>query len=182
MKAKTKEAIRENITNAPNFLTALRGIGTILLVYLIFADYSKITVFFVFIAFALTDFFDGEIARRFNQKTNFGKYFDVVIDRIFMITFVIFLIIKFGIIDREFLFQLLPLILSREIIATPFFIFVRKFDVRINVKTIGKATTLLQCITVPTVMLGWPIAIYLILITFIVGIASGITYARDWSK
>jgi len=116
------------------------------------------------------------------KKTTFGKYFDVVVDRVFMMSFVIALIVKFGIIDGELLFKLLPLMLSREIIAAPFFIFVRKCDLRVNVKTIGKTTTLLQSLTLPVVLLGWPIAIYLIIITSITGIASGITYARDWSK
>ena len=177
-----KEGTKENIINVPNFLTLLRGLGAILLVYLIFEGYSKITVFFAFIAFALTDYFDGEIARRFNLRTRFGKYFDVVVDRIFMISFAIAIIIKFGIIDNELTFKLLPLIMTREVIAAPFWVFVRKFDVRINVKKIGKTTTLIQSIVIPAVLIGLNVIILYILIaiTAIIGIFSGITYAKDW--
>jgi phosphatidylglycerophosphate synthase len=75
MKVRTKEALKENIYNLPNFLTSLRAIGSILLVYLIFADYSKFTIFIAFVILALTDCFDGEIARRFDKKNNFWKIF-----------------------------------------------------------------------------------------------------------
>jgi len=184
MKEKTKKSIKENIHNIPNFLTLLRGLGAVLLVYFIFANYSKITIFFVFIALALTDLFDGEIARRFNLRTKFGKYFDVVVDRIFMISFVAAVIIKFGIINNDLIFKLLPLIMTREIIAAPFWIFVRKFDARVNVKRIGKTTTLMQSITVPAVLIGLnAVVLYIfIVLTAIIGIFSGITYAKDWKK
>jgi len=182
MKQRTKEAIKENIHNIPNFLTLIRGIGAAILVYLVFGNYSKLTLAAVFLAFAVTDGIDGWIARRFNQQTKFGKYFDVVVDRIFMMSFVIFLIIKFGIIDGEILFKLLPLIMTREVIAAPVYVFIRKFDVRVNVKRIGKTTTGLQSLTVPAVLFSIPFAFILIILTSIVGIFSGISYAKDFSK
>ena len=176
--------IKEKIYNVSNFLTLLRGMGAAVLVYLIFAGYSKLTIFIFFVALALTDLFDGEIARRFNLMTKFGKYFDVVVDRVFMMSFIIAIIIKFGIMDNELIFKLLPLILTREIIAMPTFIFVRKFDVRVNVKRVGKTTTLMQSITVPLVLIGFNhIVLYvLIAITTVIGIFSGISYAKDFNK
>ena len=169
----------ERIINVPNLLTVLRGVGTALIVYMIFADYSKLTILATFIILAITDGIDGVIARRFNQKTRFGKYSDPVMDRAFMIIFVISFYIKFGMADGLAL-KLLPLILTREAIATPFYIFLRKFDIRVNVKPIGKLTTGLQSVTVPCVLLGLPIALFMVILTSLVGIASGITYANDW--
>jgi len=173
---------KEKIINLPNLITSFRGIGTALIVYLIFADYSKLTILVVFILLALTDGIDGWIARKFNQKTKFGKNLDPVMDRIFMIIVVASAVIRFGIIDHELVFKLLPFMLTREIIAAPFYILVRKFDIRINVKPVGKVTTGFQSVTVPVVLLSLPYAIILIAITSAIGIMSGITYAIDSYK
>ena len=179
MKEKTKEAIKENIYNVPNFLTALRGFGAIVLAYLVFADYSKITLAIVFAVFAITDGIDGFVARKFNQRTNFGKYFDPVMDRIFMISFVICLIIKFGIINNELAFKFLPFIMTREIVSLPAYIFLRKGDFKIDVKPIGKLATFTQSVTLPIMLLDTNIAVLLISITCLAGLFSGITYTID---
>ena len=173
---------KEKIFNIPNILSILRGLASAVLVYLILENYSKSTIFFLFTAIALTDWLDGTIARKFDQKTKFGKYLDPVVDRVFMILFIAAAFIKFGIINNELEFRLLPLIMTRELIAAPFWIFARKFDLKVNVKNIGKLTTLLQSVTVPIVILNWGIAAYMIIITSITGIFSGITYAKDWKK
>jgi len=179
MKQKTKEAIKENVYNLPNFLTALRGIGAIILAYLIFAGYSKLTLAAVFAVFAITDGLDGFIARKFNQKTDFGKYFDPVMDRIFMISFVLFLIIKFGIIDNELSFKLLPLIMTREIVSLPAYIFLRKGDFKIDVKPIGKVATFMQSVTIPIMLIEMKVSILMISLTCLAGLFSGITYTID---
>jgi CDP-diacylglycerol--glycerol-3-phosphate 3-phosphatidyltransferase len=179
MKKRIKEEIKENVCNVPNFLTLLRGIGAIILVYLIFSNYPKLTITIVFLAFAITDGMDGFIARKFNQKTRFGKYFDPVMDRVFMISFVAALIIKFGIINDELIFKLLPLAMTREIIALPAYLFLRKGDVKIEVKPVGKIATIMQSITLPVILLGWGISILMVLLTCLVGIFSGVTYVID---
>jgi len=170
---------KERIFNLPNFLTFLRGLGSALIIYLVFANFSKLTILVAFILLALTDGIDGPIARKLNQQTRFGKYLDPVMDRIFMIIVVASLTIKFGIINNELVFKLLPLVMTRELTAMPFFMFARKFDVRVNVSTIGKTMTGLQSVTIPWLLLDFPFAAVLIIATSITGIFSGISYAKD---
>jgi len=173
---------KESLLNVPNLLTMIRGIGGIFSVYLVFAGYSAVTLVYVFIIFAVTDGIDGWIARRFNQTTKFGKYFDPVVDRIFMVCFVLSLTIKLGIIENKVIFKLLPIIMMREIVSLPALIFIRRGDIRVDVKEIGKKTTLMQSITVPAVLLNLPYTYVLIIATGLIGILAGIDYSKSYIK
>jgi phosphatidylglycerophosphate synthase len=72
--------------------------------------------------------------------------------------------------------------MTREIITLPFWMFARRFDVRVNVRKIGKTMTGLQSVIVPWLLLSLPFATLLIVITAIVGIFSGIDYAKSSFK
>ena len=68
----------------PNLLTFLRLIlAPALIIYLIVdkTDSAKFLGMFVFIVIIATDFFDGYLARKFNNVSNFGKVFDPIADK-----------------------------------------------------------------------------------------------------
>lgn len=176
------EKVNENIFNVPNFFTTIRIIITFAIIFLVF-DNSPVSVIAVlFIAGMITDFLDGNIARIFNQKTEFGRKYDIIADRFLMIGTVVAILIHYsmnGIFGANEIAQIF-LIMLREIIALPFVIlafFEGKFIP--NVRIIGKVTTVLQAITFPVVILklsfSWP----LVGLTAIIGLISGITYAHD---
>jgi CDP-diacylglycerol--glycerol-3-phosphate 3-phosphatidyltransferase len=101
---KIREIINKDIFTIANFITSLRVIFIIPL-YLIFEweKNLKITapddhtatywLIIVLILIVMTDFFDGKIARGFNQKSKFGKYFDPFCDKIVIITGLLMLVI-----------------------------------------------------------------------------------------
>jgi CDP-diacylglycerol--glycerol-3-phosphate 3-phosphatidyltransferase len=47
-------------------------------------EYSRTAALVIFILAGVTDFFDGEIARRYGEVTNFGKLMDPLVDKIMM--------------------------------------------------------------------------------------------------
>lgn len=181
---------KENILNVPNFFTLLRVVISFLAIYFIFADFNIAYVIIFFIIGMITDAIDGQVARRFNMATEFGRKFDMIADRLLMIGIALSLVIKFalsGLFSEIHLFQI-GLILTREIIATPF-VFLGLISGRIfpKVRSIGKLTTVLQAIAFPAVLLSvfyqqFAFSIYLSLITGIVGAISAFYYIKDVIK
>lgn len=68
----------------PNQLTILRIILTPVFLYLFLADNTSLKQIslVVFIVAALTDWYDGWLARKFNYFTNWGKFWDPLADKI----------------------------------------------------------------------------------------------------
>ena len=180
----------ENIWNVPNTLTLIRVLITFITVYFIFAEYNIVVIAILFAAGMLTDFFDGQIARKFNQTTEFGRKFDVIADRFLMVSIALAFIISYSMDDlllREHILQII-MIMSRELIALPIAIILMTSRRKIpKVRWIGKATTALQGFTFPAIILSihYPVfgfSVYMSLVTAICGIASGLTFINDALK
>lgn len=72
--------------NWANRLTISRLILTVLFVAMLNSNwpYARTTAFVIFLIAGVTDFVDGEIARRYRIVTNFGKLMDPLVDKIMM--------------------------------------------------------------------------------------------------
>jgi CDP-diacylglycerol--glycerol-3-phosphate 3-phosphatidyltransferase len=72
--------------NWANRLTLSRLALTILFVAALNSSwpYARTTALIIFLIAGLTDFIDGEIARRYGVVTNFGKLMDPLVDKIMM--------------------------------------------------------------------------------------------------
>jgi CDP-diacylglycerol--glycerol-3-phosphate 3-phosphatidyltransferase len=70
--------------NWANRLTLSRLVLTVLFVGALNSswEYARTSALFLFIVAGLTDFIDGEVARRYNVVTNFGKLMDPLVDKI----------------------------------------------------------------------------------------------------
>ena len=106
----------------PNILTFLRLIlAPALIIYLIIdkTDSAKFLGMFVFIVIIATDFFDGYLARKFNNVSNFGKVFDPIADKMIIILLLCFFLgIYFNSADDLFICIILILVISREILVS----------------------------------------------------------------
>ncbi|WP_414469491.1 CDP-alcohol phosphatidyltransferase family protein [Methanobacterium sp. ACI-7] len=69
----------------PSLITSLRIILLPLVLYLFFID-LRILSFVIFILLALTDVFDGYIARKMNLCSSLGAYFDTIADFILILS------------------------------------------------------------------------------------------------
>ena len=181
---------KEKVWNIPNALTFVRIIATFILIYLVFIKAEIVSIVVIFAIGALTDFMDGQIARRFNMKTAFGRKFDMVADRFLLIGFFLALVFDYnagGELTRDHMAQIL-LLLSREIVSSPFAVVAFIANKKIpEARNIGKLVTLLQGITLPMILLSseYPIfnfSIYFASLTFICGIVSAGYYVYDLQK
>ncbi|MDD5449733.1 MAG: CDP-diacylglycerol--glycerol-3-phosphate 3-phosphatidyltransferase [Candidatus Omnitrophica bacterium] len=73
--------------NLPNKLTISRIVLTFLFMFLLFSQglAAKIWALVVFFTASITDLFDGRIARKNNQITDFGKFMDPIADKILVL-------------------------------------------------------------------------------------------------
>lgn len=117
------------------------------------ADKGMLIAAFVFIAASLTDFFDGQIARRRNLITDLGKFLDSLADKMLVIA----VLIAFVAIGRVSPW-LLAIIVLREFMVTGIRLVASKEGVVMAAKMIGKVKTTTQMIAIiylmfePTIM------------------------------
>ena len=80
--------------NLPNILTISRVPLMFIIVALMFVElpWAATTAFWLFIVAALTDWLDGELARRWKSVSAFGRFMDAVIDKVLVIGMMIALV------------------------------------------------------------------------------------------
>jgi CDP-diacylglycerol--glycerol-3-phosphate 3-phosphatidyltransferase len=133
----------------PNWLTTLR-IALIPLLIIVFqtqtVSYKELSTFIFFIA-AITDFFDGYLARKYEVVSSFGKFFDPVADKLLVTVSLILLAIAY----QNFWITLASLtIISREILMSSFREWIATSDLKtsVSVSFIGKWKTTLQMLAI----------------------------------
>lgn len=95
--SKLNDNIKDLFTNwntIPNWMCFVR-IALIPVFTVMFIKGMYIPAFIVMIVAALTDVFDGKIARKFNMVSNLGKMLDPIADKLSQMAIVIILIVKF---------------------------------------------------------------------------------------
>ena len=107
--------------NIPNSLTILRIIGASLIPFILLIDTREWGCFIVLIIFFLcsvTDFLDGFIARKLNQRSQLGKMLDPIADKLLIILVLCFLTLVFK--DKYGYLIGIPsiLIITREILVS----------------------------------------------------------------
>jgi cardiolipin synthase len=91
MSASSTSARTERLLTIPNLLSALRLCSVPVFLWLFVTGREEAGVI-VYAVGAWTDFFDGIIARRYNQVSELGKVLDPLSDRIYVVALVIALV------------------------------------------------------------------------------------------
>ncbi len=177
--------------NIPNMLSISRIILTFVVIYLIFTKANIIYTIIIFSIAALTDFLDGQLARRFKWVSEFGRKADMIADRFLWIGTALAFVIAFGLEGslRWYDGVLLLLIMTREIIAMPFaLIAFFSGNALPHARYIAKATTTIQGLALPSLLLSvyYPQWIYpaviLAVVCSITGFISALYYIHDIKK
>ncbi|MBX3180390.1 MAG: CDP-diacylglycerol--glycerol-3-phosphate 3-phosphatidyltransferase [Candidatus Hydrogenedentes bacterium] len=103
--------------NLPNQLTVARCVMTAIFVAFLSFDHviTYLIGYVVFVAAAITDYYDGKIARERNLVTNFGKLLDPVADKVLVVAAFVMLL---GIPAMQVPPWSIVLILAREFLVT----------------------------------------------------------------
>lgn len=81
--------------NKPNLITLTRILMIPLIVFFYLASfipYARLVATILFIVACLTDFLDGYLARKYNQVTTLGKFFDTIADKMLIMTGLVLII------------------------------------------------------------------------------------------
>ena len=125
----------------PNILTISRIALTPLFIILLFSDkpYSKIYALLIFIIAAITDAYDGHLARKYNQVTIEGQFLDPLADKILVLSsFISFAYL--GVIE----FWMVGLIAFRDIFVTGIRLAMNRNGISMETSHVAKLKTVFQ--------------------------------------
>ena len=178
----------EKALNTPNILALLR-IALAPLMLWILIDRSK-PLFdswhsswfdyfagLIFVIASVTDFFDGYIARTWNQMTKLGSILDPLADKMLMLACFLGLIL----IERASIWAIF-LILSREFFITGLRVLAVAEKKEVASSMAGKIKTVVQMIAIGFLIMNWPFGTTLLWIAVALTLYSGYEYTKEYFK
>lgn len=174
--------------NLPNFLALVRiGLAPLMFILLVNRDISLFEgihsswldyfAALIFVIASATDFFDGFIARNWDQKTKLGAILDPLADK--MLTLAAFLGLMM--MDRANAWAIY-LILTREFFITGLRVAAVSEGMDIAASMAGKVKTVLQMIAIGFLMMNWPFAELLLWSAVGLTLYSGYEYIIGYTK
>lgn len=169
----------------PNALTALRGLGVPLFIWLALVKEADGWAIFVLALGGISDYLDGKLARLWNQTSRFGELADPAIDRIYIFAVLIVLYLR----EALPLWIIIALLARDLILAILTLALTRKGQPPLEVTYLGKAATFNLLYAFPFLLLALSQS-WLGTIAFILGwaftiwgsalyLATGISYLRS---
>jgi len=174
--------------NLPNILASLRIILAPLMLYFfigrdegIFATihYSWLDYIagFIFVVASITDFFDGYIARKWNQMTKLGAILDPLADKMLMLSAFLGLLL----IGRADIWAIY-IILTREFFITGLRVVAVADGKEISASFMGKVKTVIQMIAIGFLLMEWPFGNELLILAVLITIYSGYEYVKEFIR
>ncbi len=146
------------LTSLPNMLTCSRIIVIPLLIATFYFPGNTARWFacLLFCFAAVTDFFDGYLARRSNQTSNLGRFLDPIADKL-LVGAVLFMLGAFHQVN-SWTFLPAVIILLREILVSGLREFLAELRVSVPVSRLAKWKTAIQMGSLPLLLIGdaWP--------------------------
>ena len=149
----------------PNILTSIRVLLVPIFLYCLFTEYDhgKFIALIIFLIAAITDAYDGIIARKYNLVSKFGIFFDPLADKILILSaFYAFMFIP--ILSPMVKLWMVILISFRDVVITILRTILQYKGITMITSKLGKLKTALQLITINVIL------IFLILNSYKVGI------------
>jgi cardiolipin synthase len=141
--------VRKYLT-IPNALTALRGLGVPLFIWLALDQKADGWAIVVLAVGGVTDYLDGKLARMWNQTSRFGELADPAIDRIYILATLIVLYLR----DALPLWVIVILLGRDLVLAFVTLVLTRKGLPPLKVTYLGKAATFNLLYAFPLLLLA----------------------------
>jgi cardiolipin synthase len=142
------------LTSLPNLLTLFRiaAIPGIVALFFVESNLGQYLACGLFSIAAITDFFDGYVARAFGQQSSFGKFLDPVADKL-LVASALLMATGFGQISG---LTILPavVILCREILVSGLREFLAGLQIGVPVSTLAKWKTMIQMFAIGFLIVG----------------------------
>lgn len=131
----------------------------------------------IFVIASITDFFDGYIARAFDQITTMGKILDPLADKMLTLAGFLGLIM----LDRANAWAIY-LILTREFFITGLRVAAVSEGKDVAASLMGKIKTVVQMFAIGFLIMDWPGGEALLWAAVAITLYSGYEYVRDYAK
>ena len=131
----------------------------------------RVIIFVLFIIGALTDYFDGVIARRNNLITTFGKFLDPIADKLLVNS--LFIILAW---QQEVSFLIPTIFIIRDTIVDAVRLIAIDKKIVIAASPLGKLKTITQMIALVFVLAYLPFANIVVWLSAIISVISGFDY------
>ena len=170
--------------NLPNRLAALRML--LIIPFVIIMEIAlgtenkpleitlRIISFIIFVGASVTDYYDGQIARKYNLVTNLGKLLDPLADKLLVISALVVLT-KYGKINL----WIVLIIIFRELLITGLRSIAAAEGFVIAAETLGKLKTVTQMVALSLIILiplRYTVNNILLLLPLILTVLSGLEY------
>jgi len=178
---------RQQIFNLPNGVTIIRVLAIPFILFLLFytSRFYQLITALLFLAAAVTDTFDGYLARRRGVVTTLGKFLDPLADKLLIVTALIALIPA-----REVPVWMVIVIVGREIAVTGLRGIAVSQDIVISASAMGKYKTVFEVASIFFLILDgsycainfYAVGIVFLWIALGIAILSGIDYFKKFLK
>jgi cardiolipin synthase len=145
---------QRHLLSLPNLLTYGRLVGVPVVAGLILwgGDVARWIALALFIAAAVTDFFDGYLARRWSQQSALGRMLDPIADKVLVATVLLALAADRTIAGAHLWAAII--ILSREVLVSGLREFLAELRVSVPVTKVAKWKTTVQLIAIGFLIAG----------------------------
>lgn len=141
----------EAVWTVPNLLSFIRLLGIPVFCWLILEGQDVAAVVLLAL-FGFTDWVDGQLARRLQQRSRLGTRLDPIADRLYILSAVVVLLAR-GIVPWWFV----AILLARDLMLAALIPFLRRHGMlALPVNMVGKAGTMLLLLALPLILLGAP--------------------------
>lgn len=170
--------------NIPNLLALLRMILAPLLFFILTKHFTSLhpswQEYFAALIFsiaALSDFFDGFIARTWDQHTKLGAIIDPLADKMLILASFLGLLMM-GRVNEWIIY----IILIREFFITGFRVLLSSQSLSIQPSFAGKAKTSAQLLAILLLIMNWPLANTILYIALFLTLHSAFEYLYKYYK